>query len=163
MGKGRENKERYNVSSKSLYKLGINLYGVKGLQKIYNDYIVPCYIGETFNDGIGIPWIFSMNKAHSLSLDPIRYPLQGWDEIYRTAEKLDVINPVTKVENSFYTSVRLLELIGLVLQEFKDTGWTTEPAHFVLGEGKEAVEFFIGVKTSQESKNYDNRNVFRDL
>lgn len=160
---GRENKERYNISLKALYNLGINPYGITGFQAVYLEQIAPQYIEEMFKDSLGVQWNFKVNLAHSAKVNPSRYKLISYEEAFKISKTLDAQSPVTKTDIAFKRDLRLLELAGLVLQDFKDTGWTTEPAHFVIGEKEEAVEFFIGVKDSDLSKNYNEKNIFRDL
>lgn len=160
----RTNKERYNTSLKSLYNLGMDVYAITGLQAIYSEYIQPSYIEEYFTDSLGIRWVFKIDRGHKkANVNKKRYRISSWEELMQQCKVMDGMSPDTESERQLLKEIRLTELMGLALQQFKDTGWTSEPAHFVLGKKDKAVEFFIGVAESQLSENYNNKNIFRDL
>ena len=112
----RSNKERYNVSIKSLYRLGINPYGITGFHAIYLQFIAPQFIEEVFNDAMEIPWIFKANKAHKSMVLPKRYKMLSYEEIFKVAKVMDIQTPVTKEEQALKVDLRLIELAGLIHQ-----------------------------------------------
>ena len=150
---------RYNIASKSLFNLGVDVLSLNILNSLFLEEVKPNYIEETFKETtLAVRYVFKiqpfksnlMPRKHNLAVEVYESEL-----LYLPVKKAPIGSKI-ETDGLIYTNM------CNVLNSIFDVTSGYAPFHFVYGKGKKAVEYFIGPVDSESGDKYDE-NITRDL